>query len=154
MQNIYEKQTTAHLAEHIYKNAKMGADAISEMLPKIKDGEEKKGVIKELTRQYEEYERIASESEMVLISMDITPKEENMIVKISAKAGIMMNTLTDSTTSHIAEMVIEGLSMGIVDTTKRIREAKKNGCDESVLKIGHELISFQEKSVDEMKKFL
>jgi hypothetical protein len=86
--------------------------------------------------------------------MNIAPKEENMLVKMSAKAGIMMNTITDSTSSHIAEMVIEGLSMGIVDTTKRIREAEKNGCDEKVLKIGHELISFQEKSVDEMKKFL
>jgi len=154
MQKTYDKKATAHFAEHIYKNAKMGADSIADMLPKIKDGEEKKGAVSALTAQYTEYDRIASEAEKVLISMNVAPKEENMLVKMSAKAGIMMNTMTDSTSSHIAEMVIEGLTMGIVDTTKRMREAEKNGCDEKVLKIGHELISFQEKSVDEMKKFL
>jgi uncharacterized protein (DUF305 family) len=54
----------------------------------------------------------------------------------------------------VAEMMIEGLSMGITDTTRRSRQAEEDGCDPEVIKLASDLISFQENSVDIMKKYL
>lgn len=154
MQKTYDKSATAHLAEHIYKNAKMGADSISDALKGIKDSEEKEKIKSELTREYNEYDRIATRAEQMLTEMNIKPKEEGMFVKMAAKAGVAMNMMKDSTSSHVAEMMIEGLSMGVTDTTKRSRQAAENGCDPEALKLADEFISFQENSVDIMKKYL
>ena len=154
MIKTYDRSATAHLADHIYKNAKMGVDSIADALKGIKDPMEKEKIKSELTRQYDEYENIASKAEKMLVEMNIKPKEENMRAKMGAKAGIKMNMMTDSTSSHVAEMMIEGLSMGITDTTKRSRQAEENGCDPEAVKLAAELISFQEKSVDIMKKYL
>jgi len=154
MQKTYDKSATAHLADHIYKNARMGADSIADALNGIKDPEEKEKIKSELTRQYKEYDNIATRAEQFLTEMNIRPKEEGMFVKMSAKAGVAMNMMRDSTSSHVAEMMIEGLSMGITDTTKRSRQAEEEGCDPEVIKLASDLISFQENSVDIMKEYL
>lgn len=154
MLKTYDKSATAHLADHIYKDAKMGADSINDALKGIKDPIEKEKIRAELTKQLEEYENFASKAEKVLTDMNVSPKEEGMMAKMGAKAGIMMNMMKDSTSSHVAEMMIEGLSMGITDTTKRVRQAEEKGCDPEVIKLGGDFISFQEKSVDIMKRYL
>jgi uncharacterized protein (DUF305 family) len=51
-------------------------------------------------------------------------------------------------------MMIEGLTMGITDTTRRSRKAAENGCDPEALKLADEFISFQENSVNLMKEYL
>ena len=154
MLKTYDKSATAHLADHIYKDAKMGADSINDSLKGIKDPIEKEKIRGELTKQLDEYESFASKAEKVLTDMNIKPKEEGMMAKMGAKAGVMMNMMKDCTSSHVAEMMIEGLSMGITDITKRVRQAEEKGCDPDVVKLGSDFIAFQEKSVDVMKKYL
>ena len=51
-------------------------------------------------------------------------------------------------------MMIEGLTMGITDSTKQAREGKTHHADEKAMDLCHELISFQEQSVDKLKSFL
>ena len=156
MDKAYSKKATASLAEHIYKTSKMGAESISDVLPKVKSNssEEKEAFIDELTKEYSEYEKISSKAEQILTSMSIEPKQENFMARMSAKAGIMMNTMTNPGISHVAGMMIEGLSMGISDTTRRVRQAEEEKCSGEVLTLGGELISFQEKSTEKMKKYL
>ena len=154
MIKTYDRSATAHLADHIYKTAKMGSDTIADALGGIKDKSEKQKINAELMRQMGEYDRIAAKAESALVEMNIKPKEEGIMAKMGAKAGIAMNMMKDSTSSHVAEMMIEGLSMGITDTTKRIRQAEENECDPKMTKLAGELISFQEQSVDIMKKYL
>jgi hypothetical protein len=71
MDKSYSKKATAELAEHIYKTSKMGAQSISDVLPKVKSNtsKEKEAFIDELTREYSEYEKISSKAEQVLTSM-------------------------------------------------------------------------------------
>ena len=58
MIKAYDKSATAHLADHIYKTAKMGGDSINDALKEIKDPKEKEKIKAELTRQLDEYEKI------------------------------------------------------------------------------------------------
>ena len=156
MDKAYSNKASASLAEHIYKTSKMGAESISDVLPKVKSNssEEKEAFISELTKEYSEYEKISSRAEQLLTSMSVEPKEENFMARMSAKAGIMMNTLSNPGISHVAGMMIEGLSMGISDTTRRVRQAEEEKCSDEVLSLGGELIAFQEKSTEKMKKYL
>ena len=156
MQNNYSANATAELANYIYKTSKMGAQSISDVLPKIKSNssKQKEGFIKELTEEFSEYEKISAKAEQALYSMSVEPKQENVMIRMSAKAGIIMNTMNDPGISHVAEMMMEGLTMGVADTTRKIRQAKEEGCAQNVLGLADQLISFQEKSTEQMKKYL
>ena len=157
MQQTAEKNVTLELASLIYKTAKMGGEAITDVLPKIKDGKRKGDCEKlreELTRQFTCYEKISAEAEAFLGSNDLPAKDESMLVKMASKAGIIMNTMKDPSPSHVAEMTIKGLTMGITDMTSSVREGKEKGCEEKMLTLAEKLISFQEDSIDKLKAFL
>ena len=157
MQQTADKKSTVSLASLIYKTSKMGSEAISDTLPKIKDGKrrgESPKMRDELSRQFSEYEKIAAEAKSVLSSFNVTAKEESIVTKLASKAGIMMNTMTDPSPSHVAEMMVKGLSMGITEMTAKARECKEASCDEEILNLAERLISFQEDAVDKIKAFL
>lgn len=70
------------------------------------------------------------------------------------KTYIMINiqTLADKSSSHIAEMLIIGSNMGIIDAIKKQREYKD--AEEAILKLISELQKSEEKNVKKLKKFL
>ena len=68
--------------------------------------------------------------------------------------GINMNTMMDSTSSHIAEMMMEGYTMGITDMTKDIREYENTKASESSLKLARDIVSYHEECFKKMKSFL
>jgi len=157
MQQTAEKNITLELASLIYKTSKMGGEAITDTLPKIKDGKrvgESEKMRAELTRQFAKYEEIAAEAEAFLDSRHCPAQEESILTKMASKVGIMMNTMKDPSPSHVAEMMVKGLSMGITEMTAKVRISKEKGCDENMLKLADRLISFQEDAVDKIKAFL
>ena len=83
--------------------------------------------------------------------MDKTPKEENLLTKLSSKMGVMMNTMIDATSSHIAQMIIEGCSMGITELIKAIHAHDEKDDAE---KLAREVVSFEESCTENMKKYL
>ena len=157
MQKITDKQTTMALAEEIYKAAKMGGESITDILPRIKDekrSDEAEKLRRELTKQFSEYEKIAADAEAHLVKENVNAKEENVMAKLSAKAGIYMKTMIDPSVTNVSEMMVQGLAMGRTDITSKMRIAKDRGCDEKVLDLADRLISFQEDAVDKIKAFL
>ena len=82
------------------------------------------------------------------------PKEENPVTRFSAKVGMAMNTMVDSGTSHLAQMVIEGATMGITDLTRQVREHENTTCSESALSMAKDIIRFEEATVSTMKQYL
>ena len=141
---------TENFLAEIYKNVKMGADSIVNVLSKVEQGD----LRDELTREIKEYEEYAHKAEKMIYDMGDTPKEENIIAKMSAKLGMAMNTMTDSTPNHIAQMVIEGATMGITELIRLIRENENGDCSEKALKLAKDVVAFEEDTVERMKKFL
>ena len=74
--------------------------------------------------------------------------------KMGAKIGTAMNTMSDSSESHLAQMVIEGDTMGITEMTRLVRENENGNCSEESLALSREVIRFLEDSVERTKKFL
>jgi hypothetical protein len=89
-----------------------------------------------------------------MIQAGITPKEENMLTRAGAKIGMVMNTATDSTSEHLAEMMIQGLTMGVTELYRDIGEAEEVGISGEVLSLAQEALEFEEKSVEKLKTYL
>lgn len=140
----------AQMLDKMYKNVKMGSDSMINIMSRVKDD----GLKQELTDQLDTYESYGKKVSKMIYDMGGQPKEENIITKVSSKIGMAMNTMTDSTTSHLAQMVIEGATMGMTDMTKIVREYENRGCGEAPLKLAREIATFEDNSIDRLKKFL
>ena len=138
------------LLSELYKNMKMGADAIINVSSKVGEGE----LRDELARQLDTYESFSKKIGMLIYESGNEPKEENIMSKMASKVGMAMNTLTDSTESHIAQMMIEGATMGITENTKLVNEYEEKNISEEALKLGKDSVKFMEDTVEKLKKFL
>lgn len=141
---------TNEILEQIYKNVKMGSESITSLLPKVKD----ERMISDLTTQLTGYQNFACRASDLLHSGGSSPKEESFMKKIPAKAGIMMNAAIDPTSSHIAEMMIQGSNMGIVDMTKYINESKRCNVSKEAVALANDVVTFEENNIQRLKAYL
>lgn len=148
-----EKETntaTLNLLEAIYKNVRMGADSIIDIMPKVSDD----SMRTELTSELERYEEFSAEIEKAILNMGEDAKDQGILAKLGTKMSVAMNTMVDSTTSHISEMMIQGGTMGITDATKLLREYENTSCSEEALDLARRVIEYEEATVERLKKFL
>ena len=108
----------------------------------------------ELTRELDQYSGFADEIKNMLYSIDEEAKDESIFAKLGTKMSVAMNTMVDSTSSHIAEMMIQGGTMGITDATKTLREYENTSCSEDALDLAKRIIKFEEDSIEKLKEFL
>lgn len=148
MQETMTKE--AELLDQIYKNVKMGSDSIVKLLGKVSDSEFKT----DLTDQLNGYESFAAKAKARLKDMGAEAKEENPMVKLWSSIGMTMSTLTDSTDSHIAQMVAEGSNMGITDGIKLLRDYENTSVSEGALKLVRDVISFEERNLERAKSYI
>lgn len=140
----------SEMLDRMYKNVKMGSDSMINIMSRVKDSR----LRQELTDQLEQYEHYGNQVGKMIYDLGGTPREEGMMTKMSAKIGMAMNTMTDSTTSHLAQMVIEGATMGMTDMTKIVREYENAPCSEDALKLARKIAEFEDGSIESLKKFL
>ena len=145
-----KKPCTEEFLEELYKNIKMGSDSIINLMPKVSGGELRDEMTAELNRYEEFAKRIAD----MLYDEGETPREENIMTKMMSKVGMAMNTMMDSTDSHIAQMMIEGATMGVTENTKLLRQYENKGCSEKSMSLAKETIKFMEDTVERMKAYL
>ena len=145
-----EKSSTQEFLGELYKNVKMGSDSIVNIMPKVTGKE----LRQELTAELNRYEEFAKEIANEITASGNDPKEDNILAKLGAKVGMAMNTMMDSTDSHIAQMMIEGATMGITENTKLIHEYENKHCSERSLKLARETVRFMEDTVERMKNYL
>ena len=140
MKNETQKATEQELLDKMYKNVTMGAESIVNIMPKVGN----KNLRSELCAQLDRYEDFTKQISVAIETVGGTPKPENMVSRVSAKMGVAMNTMMDSSTSHIAEMIIKGATMGVTDMTKTLREYENSSCSENSLKLARQITSFEE----------
>ena len=138
------------MLDRMYKNVKMGSDSMINIMSRVKDS----GLRQELTDQLEQYERYGNQVSKMIYDLGGTPREEGMMTKLSSKIGMAMNTMVDATTSHLAQMVIEGATMGMTDMTKIVREYENAPCSEEALGLARKIAEFEDGSIENLKKFL
>ena len=87
-----------------------------------------------------------------LTNYDDFPKELNPMQKAMGWMGVEMNTIADKSNSKIAELMIQGTNMGIIEGVKLLNQNPE--ADDEVKNVLNEFIKFQENTVEQLKKYL
>lgn len=150
MAEALKSRQTVTLLQAIYKNVRMASDSLLTLMPKVKDETLKE----DMTVQLSTYDAFASRAAGLLAEEGSRPVEEHAVTKLSAKWGAVLNTMMDSTSTHLAEMIVEGATMGVNDMLKQIREAENTTASERALRLAREVCSYEEKTVADMRNYL
>jgi hypothetical protein len=144
------KNSTVELLSKCYKNVSMGRDSTLDLMEKVSDSLLKS----DMTKQLNGYEGMIRKINEHLSAAGSEAKEESFITKMSAKVGAAFNTMMDDSPSHIADMMIQGSTMGMTDTTKLLREYENTDASEAALSIARSIVKFEEENIERMKKHL
>ena len=139
------------LLNFVYENAEMGVHTLNNLSDILRKKDNKiKGLIED---ELKEYNNFLKESEKLLKKNKLGYKKTNLMSKISSKMGIAMETMKDNSDPAIASMVIEGLTMGIVEMQTKIENYKKL-VDKKILKLSIKFLKFQEEEIEKLKTFM
>lgn len=136
------------LLEEIYQATKMGMEATQIVIPKVHDS----GLREDIEAQRDSYAEFAEKSEKMLKQNHAEPDNQNPIKKATLWGAIEMSTLANTSTEHIAEIMINGTTMGIVDLTKKLNEL--DDTDAGSKKLAMEYLKNEELHIDALKKHL
>ncbi len=138
----------AELLNFVYQNSQMGVDTIKQ-LKGIVDAENFK---ENLDSQFNEYNEIHDAARKALNENGYDEKDIGTLEKIRTYLMINFQTLTDNSPSHIAEMLIIGSNMGVINAVKNLKKYKN--ADSEIVRLMERLLKFEENNVQELKKFL
>lgn len=135
--------------DEISKGSSMGMDAINFVLDKIED-EKFKEVIE---TEYDKYKKMSERIKDLYhkYNSDDEPHETGAMTKMMTWYGVNMKTLTDKSNSKIAELLLQGTNMGIIEGRKILNNKK---ISKEVRDLISEYVSMQEESVEVLKKYL
>ncbi|MBQ2910506.1 MAG: hypothetical protein IJE53_06830 [Bacilli bacterium] len=143
-----KEENNIDILDELNKGCCMGSDAVKFILEKIEDKKFKK-VCEDLLEEYEDLEeRINKVYDKY---SDDDPHETNAMNKVMTWSGIQMRTMNDGSDSKLAEMLLQGLNMGIIEGRRLINQKDE---DPNVKEIMKEYVDMQEEYVEEIKEFL
>lgn len=132
----------------VSKIAKMGMDSISYLAPKVSDKEMRKVLV----AMYSQYGNIQSQVNQHFEKYGEIPDSTPLKDKMMSFAGVQFTTLKDRSNSHIAEIMIQGTLMGVIECQKILN------CSLDIQKSTTELIKdfnkFQRDNIDKLNAFL
>ena len=134
--------------DELNKGATMGMDAINFLLDKVKSKKFKKV----LEKQYAEYEVISNKvNELYENYSDKKPHETSIVNKMMTWYGIEMRTMVDESDSKIAELLLQGTNMGIIEGRRLLNNKK---VDSKINKLLDAFVKLQEEYVEVLKEYL
>ena len=136
------------LLKYVHKNAEMGKGTIPQVLEVVEEPR-LRGALKQ---QLGEYEAIAGRAECLMHQRGVTPSESGEMREFMSGVMIRAKTLTDRSPSHIAEMMIQGSTMGTIQMTRRLHNCE--AADGEALLLAHKLLRTEENNIEQMKEFL
>lgn len=135
--------------DEVNKGASIGMEAISFTMDKAEDA----NFIKVLKGEYDKYKAISEKIDKIYKKYNDTdtPHEVSPITKTMTWWGIEMKTFNDKSNSKIAELLVKGTNMGIIEG-RRILNNKNIG--KEVEKLVDEFVRMQEDSLEILKEYL
>lgn len=143
-----ENEKEVNVLDELNKGACMGQDAISFIMDKVRE----EGLKKELEIQYNKYKKITDEiSELYPEYSNKEPHDTSTMNKVRTWYGIEMKTLMDDSTSKLAELLMQGTNMGIIEGRRLLNH---KSTDENINRLVKEYVDMQEQAVENLKQFL
>lgn len=143
------KKQNLNILDEVNKGATMGMDAITFVSKKVKD----KNFKKVLDIEYNKYEQISYRiKDLYSQYSNKNPHETNTMNKVMTWYGIQMKTINDDTVSKLAEILVQGTNLGIIEGRRLLNQNPK--VSRNIKKILNDFVAMQEDSLETLKKFL
>lgn len=140
--------TNINVLDEINKGCSMGLEAVSMIMKKASENE----FLDLLSNFHDEYVQLSDK--IRLLYHDYTDEdihEVNTAEKMMTWYGIMKDTILDDSISKLAELLMNGTVMGIIEGRKLLNHKKM---DKKVHSLCKEFVNMQEKYVETLKKYL
>lgn len=107
-------EQTKMLLQSVVDNARTGMNAVEQLMHYTDDAE----MHRELTMEKEQYQAFLRDGEQMLFELGVKPDDEKLTEKVGMWMGLRMNTLTNANKDHLAELIIQGATMGVITMTR------------------------------------
>lgn len=132
----------------IQRNTDMALKAIDTISDKVYDDQ----LAMQISRQSLKYSEIHNAAKKQLVAAKADTYHGNHLSDFMLKAGIQYNTLLNTSTGHIAELMIKGSNMGVLEMEKVLNH--NEDADMKSVALARQLIDFEEKNVQRLIKYL
>lgn len=139
---------TIQLLQDVLRNARTGESAIDQLLA-VSDNTEMRRALMTGKALYHSTVRMSGQA---LFRAGGKAEPTGPMSRAGMRMGIMFNTLADKSDSHIAELVIQGANMGIIEMTKAINTYP--GADPEAVSIAKNFVGQQQDIISRQKHFL
>ena len=136
------------LLGHIYQTAEMGREGIRAVLKYAREPK----LVDALNSQYDEYGRLQNAAGSLLQARGEAPRGLGPVAKASSEVMSTVKAMADHSPANIAEMMIQGSTMGVTKSLRTIRTC--NVKDEGVRRLADKLLKTEQANIEEMKRFL
>lgn len=139
------------ILEYIYQTSNMGYQSSKDLINSLKGKDNKiKKLVEEIEKNYEKYSK---ESEKMLNKKDIKAKPIGMMAKAMSKMSVIKEMMSDNSDANIADMLIQGLTMGNLELSKHIDNYEKTA-DKKIIDMAKSLRKFGEEYIEKLKVYL
>lgn len=142
------KKDDLELLKEIQKNTEMGMHALEMVGNKVYDD----SLALQLARESLKYGELNDRAKAQLLSARQMPRQENKVERLLLSASIQGSTLFNSSTSHLAEMMIRESNMELSSLWKAMNHNEQAG--HQSVELAKELMNFEENNIKELKKYL
>lgn len=139
------------LLSYLDENIRMGKEALETLLGQLEktDNKIKRSVIESL----DEYKKYGQMCKALLGKEDGKEKKGNLFAVMMTKMSSNAEFAKDNSDSHIADMLIQGYNMGIIDITKKLKKYKGDLTRETE-SLANNYRNMMEKRIEVMKEYL
>lgn len=142
------KNDDVKVLQEVQKNTKMAMKAIDTISDKIFDDD----LAIHVTRESMKYADLYNKATDRLLDGKADSYRESGFQDIMIKNGVRANTIFNTSTSHIAELMIQGANRGLTSMWKAINHNERAGSVS--MEIAKELMDFEEKNIEKLKQYL
>lgn len=130
-----------NVLNELYRNADMGASSIRQVISRTRNTPLKKELISQLSTYVGEKRDITNR----LAPTGVKKKTVSPMTRAMADMGIAMSAAVDNSDSHIAEMMLRGTNMGVINITKVLNHSGN---------ISHEVKSTADKMLENEQVYI
>ena len=138
------------LLEDIYKSISLSADTLTALIGKTEDDGQKSL----LSAMLDTYEGFINQAKKRLRDLGVEVKAPGTLEKLPSEISVMLSTLTDRSSSAIAEIVIEEAVANVSAYKEKIRIADDRNADISHIRLAGDILAFHEEMINKMRRYL
>lgn len=136
----------------IYREIQRNAETAIKALDTLSDKVYDKDLALQISRQSLEYANLRGKAMQALLDAKAEPYRANQLTDMVQKTGLHYNTLLNTSTGHIAELMIKERNNGVLELEKVLKHNTDAG--EEPRSLAKELLEFDKSSISTLKSYL